>query len=71
MYKNCVMEFAGEKIDTTININQITSLQTIVVLNIINDNTLFVVIDDSIWLILSRHEIDNYDCFLTEFIRNQ
>jgi hypothetical protein len=71
MYKNVIMEFDGEKIDTTININQITSLQNIQILNNINDDDLFLVIDNSIWIILYRDEIDNHDCYLCDYIRDE
>lgn len=71
MYKNVIMEFDGEKIDTTININQITSLQNIEILNDINDVDLFIVIDNSIWVILYAEEIDYHDCYLCDYIRDE
>ena len=71
MFKNCIMEFDGEKIDCCIDIAQITSLQNIEILNDINDVNLFIVIDDSIWVILYADEIDYYDCYLCDYIRDK
>ena len=71
MLKNCIMEFNGEKIDCCIDIAQITSLQNIQILNNINDDNLFLLIDNSIWIILYRDEIDNHDCYLCDYIRDE